>query len=131
MASAPSIRVLVVDDEPLFRRTMRSILASYSDIEIVGEAGNGYEAVEHIKQLQPTVVLMDIHLQRAMDGIAATRLIKDLYPGVAILGLSLDTREYIVTAMEEAGAFEVLDKEQSGQHFYQAIQWAAASMSDE
>ena len=131
MATAAPIRVLVVDDEPLFRRTLRSLLGSYSNIEIVGEAGDGHQAVEHVKQLQPTVVLMDIHLNRAMDGIAVTRLIKEQYPSVAILGLSLDTRDYIVSAMEQAGAFEVLNKEQSGQEVYQAIQWAAASMSDE
>lgn len=131
MASAPSIRVLIVDDEPLFRRAMRSMLGSYSDIEIIAEASDGYEAIEHVKQLQPTVVLMDIHLNRSIDGIAATRLIKDRHPDVAILGLSVDTRDYIVAAMEQAGAFEVLNKELSGQDVYQAIQWAAASMSDE
>lgn len=54
-------------------------------------------------QLQPAVVLMDIHLRQTMDGITATRLIKAQYPGVAILGLSWDTREYVVSAMQQAG----------------------------
>ena len=80
-------------------------------------------------QLQPVVVLMDIHLRRTMDGITATRLIKAQYPGVAILGLSWDTREYVVSAMQQAGALEVLPKEQQTltDDWYGAIQRAIAA----
>lgn len=80
-------------------------------------------------QLQPAVVLMDIHLRRTMDGITATRLIKAQYPGVAILGLSWDTREYVVSAMQQAGALEVLPKEQQTltDDWYGAIQRAIAA----
>ena len=74
MVKVPSIRVFLVDDHPLFRQTMRSLLAPYSNVELVGEASDGYEAVESVRRLQPSVVLMDIHLQRMMDGIMATRL---------------------------------------------------------
>jgi len=80
-------------------------------------------------QLQPAVVLMDIHLRRTMDGITATRLIKAQYPGVAILGLSWDTSEYVVSAMQQAGALEVLPKEQQTltDDWYGAIQRAIAA----
>ena len=131
MSAQPTIRVLLVDDQPLFLRTIRALLASYSDLEVVGEAQDGQEAVESVRRLLPAVVLMDIHLQRMMDGIEATRLISSEYPDVAILGLSNDTRQYVVSAMQEAGAFEVLRKEQPADEVYTAIQRAIASMSDE
>ena len=131
MATAPRIRVFLVDDHSLFRQTMRSLLAPYSNVELVGEASDGYEAVESVRRLQPSVVLMDIHLQRMMDGITATRLITTQNPRVAVLGLSCDTRQYVVTAMHQAGAFEVLAKEQSVDDVYGAIQRASASVSDE
>jgi DNA-binding NarL/FixJ family response regulator len=74
---------------------------------------------------------MDIHLQRMMDGIAATRLITSQNPRVAVLGLSCDTRQYVVSAMQQAGAFEVLAKEQPAGDLYIAIQRASAAISDE
>jgi DNA-binding NarL/FixJ family response regulator len=131
MAKASRIRVLLVDDHPVFRQTMRSLLAPYPNVELVGEASDGSEAVESVGRLQPSVVLMDIHLQRMMDGIAATRLITSQNPRVAVLGLSCDTRQYVVSAMQQAGAFEVLAKEQPAEEVYGAIQRASASMSDE
>ena len=131
MNAQPKTRVLLVDDQPLFLRTIRALLASYSDLEVVGEAQDGQEAVESVRRLLPTVVLMDIHLQRTMDGIRATRLITSQYPGVAVLGLSYDTRDYVMSAMQEAGAFEVLAKDDIADHLRDAIQRAAASMSDE
>ena len=75
MTKAPRIRVLLVDDHSLFRQTLRSLLAPYPNLELVGEASDGHEAVESVARLQPSVVVMDIHLQRMMDGIAATHLI--------------------------------------------------------
>jgi DNA-binding NarL/FixJ family response regulator len=131
VAKAPCIRVLLVDDHALFRQTLRSLLTPYPNLDLVGEASDGQEAVENVARLQPSVVLMDIHLHRMMDGIAATRLITSQNPGVAVLGLSCDTRDYVVSAMRQAGAFEVLGKEQTADEVYGAIQRASASMSDE
>ena len=128
---APPIRVLVVDDNAVFRRTMRSLLGPYSDLEVVGEASDGHEAVQMAGRLHPAVVLMDVHLGRAMDGIAATRLLTNLCPKVAVLGLSWDTREYVASAMHQAGAFDVLAKEQTADEVHRAILSAVASMSDE
>lgn len=107
---------------------MRSLLATYPDIELVGEAMDGNEALECVRRLQPNVVLMDIHLRRTMDGIAATRLILNQYPDVAIIGLSLDIRRYIVSGMQQAGAVEVLTKDEANAgDVYRAIQRAVAS----
>ena len=110
---------------------MRSQLASYRDLEVIGEVSNGAEAIELVGRLRPTVVLMDIHLGRMMDGIAATRVLATLYPDVAVLGLSWDTKEYVVSAMHQAGALDVLVKGQTADEVHRAILRAVASMSDE
>lgn len=131
MDPAQHIRVLIVDDSAVFRRTMRSVLARYPELEVVGEASTGNESVEMAATLQPEVVLMDIHLGRVMDGIAATRLLASHCPRVAVLGLSCDTRAYVAAAMREAGALDVLAKEQTPEQVQEAILRAVASMSDE
>ena len=127
MAIPPRIRVLLVDDNPMFRTTVRSLFASHPDLELIGEATDGQEAIQRVGELKPAVVLMDIHLHRTMDGIAATRLIKSRYPDVAVLGLSNDTREYVSLAMKEAGAFEVLVKDQLSDHLRDALDRAVAA----
>lgn len=129
MVAAPRIGVLVVDDNALFRRTILSLLRLYSDIEVIGEASNGNDALQLAGTLCPAVVLMDVHLGRAMDGIAATRILKNQCPGMAILGLSWDIREYVVSAMQQAGALDVLAKEQPPDDVHRAIVSAAATMS--
>jgi DNA-binding NarL/FixJ family response regulator len=130
MDPAQPIRLLLVDDSPVFRRTMRSVLTRYPDLDVVGEASAGNEAIEIAARSRAVVVLMDIHLGRVMDGIAATRLLIQQCPGVAVLGLSCDTREYVATAMRHAGALDVLAKEQSTEEVHEAILRAVASMSD-
>ena len=127
MNTSPRIRVLLVDDNPMFRKTMRGLLASYPDLELIGEATDGQETIERVGELKPAVVQMDIHLHRTMDGIAATRLIKSQYPDVAVLGLSNDTREYVSLAMKQAGAFEVLVKDQLADHLRGAFDKAVAA----
>ncbi len=105
----------------MFRQTMRSVLETYSDLEVVGEASDGQEAVESVGRLRPAVVLMDINLP-TMDGITASRLITSQHPDVVILGLTVDSREHFLYAMQKASAFEVLTKGQSGGEVYEAIQ---------
>ena len=75
MAAAAKIRVLIAEDHTVMRYTLRSVLTLYPDIEIVGEATNGEEAVLRAEELQPAIVLMDINMPK-LDGIAATRCIK-------------------------------------------------------
>lgn len=87
-----SIRVLLVDDEDLVRAGFRLILESEQDIEVVAEAGNGIEAVETTKKLDPDVVLMDIQMP-VMNGLEATR-------GIAALGRSESSRVIILTTFE-------------------------------
>jgi DNA-binding NarL/FixJ family response regulator len=127
MTTAKKIRILIVDDHAMFRRIVSSILKPYPNIEVVGEASDGDEAVASVGQLKPAVVLMDVNMQK-MDGVTAARLIKIQYPEIAILGLSAKAKHYDIYAMQKAGAFEVLSKEQSVQELYSAIQRAVAAV---
>lgn len=97
--SAP-IRVLCVDDHPLVRKGIGSILASEPGFQMVGEAGNGREAVERFRELQPDVVLMDLRMPE-MDGTEATRLIRQTHPDARIIALtSYDGDQDIYRAIE-------------------------------
>ena len=127
MTTAKKIRILIVDDHAMFRQVVRSILQAYSNLEVVGEASDGDEAIVTVGQLKPAVVLMDINMQK-MDGVTAARLIKVQYPEIAVLGLSAKAKHYDVYAMQRAGAFEVLTKEQTAQELYGAIQRAVAAV---
>ena len=82
-----AIRVLLVDDHAMVRQGLRCALEVYPNIEVVGEASDGDQAVECVAKVQPTVVVMDIVMPK-MDGIAATRLIKTQYPQIAVVGLT-------------------------------------------
>jgi len=116
-------RVLVVDDESLVRRILKQILASYQDLELVGEAANGEEAIVAVERLQPDVVVMDIRMP-APDGIAAARVIKEKYPHVKIIGLSEHASGFNTDAMERAGAVGVYLKSMALEDLYPAIKAA-------
>ena len=127
MATAQKIRVLIVDDHVMVRQGLRAVLQSYPNIDVVGEAGNGEEALSSVQKLQPTIVVMDISMP-SLDGIGATRLIKTQYPQVAVLGLSVNAPSYHVDAMLKAGAFDVITKEKAVDELYRAIQRATAAI---
>jgi DNA-binding NarL/FixJ family response regulator len=98
-----NISVLLVDDHALVRRGFRRILEDEADITVVGEAGDGAEAVRLTKQLKPTVVVMDCALP-GTSGLAATRKILETHPEQAILMLSMHSEETLVRQALEAGA---------------------------
>ena len=127
MTAAQKIRVLIVDDHVMVRQGLRALLQSYPNIDVVGEAGNGEEAILSAAKLQPTVVVMDIGMP-TLDGVGATRLIKMQYPQMAVLGLSVNAPSYHVDAMLKAGAFEVVTKENAVDQLYSAIQRATAAI---
>jgi DNA-binding NarL/FixJ family response regulator len=97
------ISVLLVDDHSLVRRGFRRILEDESDLQVVGEASSGSEAVELARKLKPQVILMDCALQ-GESGIAATRKIVAMLPETAILMLSMHSEETLVRQSLEAGA---------------------------
>lgn len=123
MAATRATRVLLVDDESLVRRTLKDILAAYQDLELVGEAANGKEAISAVERLQPDVVVMDIRMP-ALDGIAAARVIRDKYRHVKIIGLSEYAQSYNIDAMERAGALGVYLKSMALEELYSAIKAA-------
>jgi YesN/AraC family two-component response regulator len=80
-------RVLLVDDEALVRQILKQVLAGYPEVELVGEAESGEEAITAVDRLQPDIVVMDIRMP-ALDGMAAARKIRLKYPDIKIIGLS-------------------------------------------
>ena len=125
MASAASTRILIAEDHTILRDTLRSVLKQYSDIDIVGEATNGEEAVLMANRLQPAIVLMDINMPK-LNGIEATRHIKATSSRIAVLGLSAHGEGHLIDAMLRAGAAGVVLKERAVEDLYNAIQRAIA-----
>ncbi len=97
------ITVLLVDDHSLVRRGFRRMLDDESDMRVVGEAGDGEEAIKLAKELQPQVVVMDCALPR-INGLQATREIMEALPGIAVLMLSMHSENTWVRQAVEAGA---------------------------
>ena len=97
------IKVLLADDHAVVRQGFRLILASQPDLEIVGEAGNGREAVELAEQLQPDVVVMDVAMPE-LNGIEATRRLSKLAPRTRVLALSMHRDSVYVREILRAGA---------------------------
>ncbi|OEV03268.1 response regulator [Streptomyces oceani] len=123
-----AIRVLLVDDQPLLRTGFRMILEAENDVAVVGESGDGVQALEQVRALQPDVVLMDIRMPR-MDGVEATRQItgsgsNDGAAKVLVL-TTFDLDEYVVEALR-AGASGFLLKDAPAHELVQAIRVVAA-----
>ncbi len=97
------IRVLLVDDHALFRKGIASILASERGFEVVGEAGDGLEALERAKELMPDVILMDIFMPGA-NGLEATRRIKETFPYVKIVMLTVSEEDQNLFEAIKSGA---------------------------
>lgn len=114
------LSVLIVDDHVFVRQGIRSMLEGYGDLQIVGEAGDGYEAIDLVQQLRPTVVLMDINMPR-MNGIEATAKIRSGYPDTIIIGLSVNANAPYQELMKRAGAARLIPKEEAPERIYDAI----------
>lgn len=117
---AASIRVLIADDHALVREGTREVLARDPHIEIVGEAGDGQEAVELIGRLSPDVALVDIAMP-GLNGVEVTRRAKASHPDTAILALTVHDEEQYVVALLEAGAEGYLLKNVHGKELIGAI----------
>lgn len=115
-----TIRVVLADDHVLVRQGIRNILSNHSVLEVVGEASDGQEAVELTKQLRPDVVLMDIAMP-GVNGIEATRMIKEHSPDTAVLVLTAYEDEGYILALLEAGAAGYLLKNSHGDELAAAV----------
>ncbi|HWE60187.1 MAG TPA: response regulator transcription factor [Chloroflexota bacterium] len=125
MSAQAPLRVLLVDDHTMVRRGLAAFLKAFDDLELAGEAATGDEAVTLARQLQPDVVLMDLRLP-GMDGIAATRAIRERFPLVQVLALTSFREEGLVQAALRAGAIGYLLKNVSADDLAAAIRAAHA-----
>jgi len=123
-----SLKVLVVDDHALFRRGLQMVLEQETDIDVIGEAADGAEAVAKAQELMPDVVLMDVRMPKR-SGIEATQEIKDLLPHAKILMLTISDEEADLYDAIKAGASGYLLKEISIEEVADAIRsvWAGQS----
>ena len=116
----PSIPVLLVDDHAMVRQGLRSVMEGFPNIDIIGEASNGDEALKLVEKRRPAVVLMDINMPK-LNGIEATAKIKSEHPEVAVIGLSVNAESINQEAMKKAGASMLLAKEAVITELYNAI----------
>ncbi len=115
-----TIKVLLVEDHAVVREGTAELLNRQPDMVVVGEAGDGQQAVEMAANLLPDVILMDVAMP-VLDGIAATRLIKAQRPAVAVLALTAHDEDQYVFALLEAGAAGYLLKTVRGQELVEAV----------
>ena len=119
-----AIRILITDDHGVVRQGLRMFLSLEPELEVVGEAANGREAVAMARELQPDVVLMDL-LMPVMDGIEATQAIRAEMPEVEILALTSVLEDTSVSGAVRAGAIGYLLKDTDAEELKRAIQAAA------
>ena len=123
-----AIRVLLVDDHAILRAGLRALLSAYSDIQVVGEAADGTEALTRVNELSPDVVVMDIAMP-GVNGLVATRQILQAHPKTKILILTqYDNKEYVLPLMKAGAAGYVL-KQAVGTDLVTAIRAVARGES--
>ncbi len=115
-----SIRILLVDDHRILREGLRSLLKQQPDIEVVGEACDGEQAVALALELIPDLVIMDV-VMAGMDGVAATRRIRAECPGARVIALSMHSDRRFVSEMLRAGAIGYLVKDSAFEELHQAV----------
>lgn len=115
------IRVLLVDDHQLFRRGVASLLSGRDDIEVVGEASNGVEAVERARELMPDVILMDIKMPE-LDGLSATKQLKAEMPYVRIMILTVSETDEDLFQAIKSGASGYLLKNVDPEYLIASVQ---------
>jgi DNA-binding NarL/FixJ family response regulator len=122
------VRVLLADDQALFREALATLLGTRTEVQVVGEAGDGFQALQQSARLRPDVVLMDLHMP-VLDGIAATRRLRVEQPEVRVLALTtFDDDEDVFEALR-AGALGYLLKDVSSDRLVEAVLAAARGES--
>ena len=118
--AAGRYRVLVVDDHEMVRQCLRILLERYSDLSVIGEATNGLDAISMANVIRPDIIVMDVNMPR-MNGIVATRHIKNAQPTTIVIGLSVNDSGQIGGAMRAAGADAFLLKAAASRVLYGLI----------
>jgi NarL family two-component system response regulator LiaR len=128
MDASNPIRVMIVDDHDMVRRGLAAFLKAKADLELVGEASDGEEALDVCEQVRPDVVLMDLVMPE-MDGTAATRAIRERWPQVQVVALTSFQENELVQQALQAGAISYLLKNVSVDDLAEAIRAAHAGRS--
>lgn len=114
------IKVLIADDQELIRESLKIVLSSYTDIEVVGAVDDGFEVLESLKKAQPDIILMDIRMPK-MDGVLCTKEVKEHYPHIKIIILTtFDDDDFIFKALQYGASGYIL-KGISMEDLHQAI----------
>jgi DNA-binding NarL/FixJ family response regulator len=116
--------VLLVDDHVLFRKGVASLLSSHEGMRVVGEAGDGCEAIEKARETLPDIILMDVHMPRC-DGLQAVRAIKHEMPNVKILMVTVDEEDEVLFESIKSGAQGYVLKKLEPQRLFNMIESAA------
>jgi DNA-binding NarL/FixJ family response regulator len=117
-------RIILADDHVVLRQALQALLGAESDLEVVGQAGDGQEAIELVRRFRPDLVLMDV-IMPGIDGVTTTQRIRDEFPGVRVVILSSVDEEAAVVAAVRAGAFGYVLKNTSIQILLETIRAAA------
>jgi DNA-binding NarL/FixJ family response regulator len=114
------ISIAIIDDQPLFRKGLIALFKPYRNIQVLFEAGDGNELMEHLETMQPEVLLLDLEMP-GMDGIKATELVRNKFPGIRILVLTMHQDEAMVLHLIEKGAHGFLLKDTTIQEISDGI----------
>ncbi len=120
MQTADRIDIVIADDHEIFRDGLKLMLEKSGQINVIGEAANGYELLEVTERMQPKVVITDIKMP-LMDGVEATKQLKIKHPGMGIIALSMFDEEQLILEMLEAEALGYLLKNSDKEEIIQAI----------
>ena len=120
-----TIKIFIADDHRILREGLRSLIEKMSDVRVVGDAGNGREAVRLVTERRPDVVIMDVNMPH-LNGIEATRLLLKELPAVKVIGLSMYSDKRFVAGMLRAGASGYLLKASAFEELATAVQTVMA-----
>ena len=127
MIESESIRVLIADDHDMLREGLAAFLRAYDDLQLVGEAANGADAIRMCRDLEPDVVLMDL-IMPGMDGVTAIQVIHERQPDIQVVVLSSFSDQELVKAALRAGAIGYLLKNVSASRLAEAIRAAHSGL---
>lgn len=120
----PPVRIVLVEDNKVFREALELLLGLRSDVEVVASVGDGFEAVPACREHEPDVILMDYRLP-GMDGVEATAAVREACPDVAVVCLTASANLREMDALREAGAVSCLTKDRELDDIVRAIHEAA------
>lgn len=125
MKTPPSVKILIVDDNSLYREVLADLLRSRPELNIVGEAEDGKSALEAVEKHRPELVLMDLNMP-VLNGIDAARAIKARFPDIKVVIMTIYDENPLLKEARKIDALECISKASSSQHILEAVLAAAA-----